>query len=207
MTFAWIAAAVPDCEAFVSGWPRQPVNAWSSLAFVAAAGLIFRRGPASARVAPVVALVGVGSLLYHGDDGAVTAWLHDWPIATLLIVLLVPSPGRRDVAAAVAAPAILLALLPGAAEWVQGSLAIVLAVRELARRRERVRSLHAAAAGLAASGAAFTILGRTGGSWCDPDSVLQPHAAWHVLAAGALVAYLASRRWFTSSTYGAGATG
>ena len=39
----------------------------------------------------------------------------------------------------------------------------------------------ALAVGLAAQG-----LGRTGGPWCRPDSLLQPHALWHVLTAGAL---------------------
>ena len=27
---------------------------------------------------------------------------------------------------------------------------------------------------------------RTGGPWCDPEAVVQGHALWHVLSAGAL---------------------
>jgi hypothetical protein len=43
-------------------------------------------------------------------------------------------------------------------------------------------------AALAAGAAAWT-LGRTGGPLCDPDSVLQGHAAWHLLSAAALAAW------------------
>jgi len=35
-------------------------------------------------------------------------------------------------------------------------------------------------------GATFNVLGRTGGPICAEGSVLQGHAAWHVLAAAAL---------------------
>lgn len=37
-----------------------------------------------------------------------------------------------------------------------------------------------------AVGLAAQVFGRTGGPWCRPDSLLQPHALWHVLTAGAL---------------------
>ena len=58
----------------------------------------------------------------------------------------------------------------------------------LARRREGV-GLRWGAASLAAFGLAFGIwnLGKSAQPWCDPDSLLQPHAAWHVLCA--LAAY------------------
>ncbi len=45
------------------------------------------------------------------------------------------------------------------------------------------------AVGSAATGAAFNLLGRTGGPLCDPDSLLQGHALWHVLTAVALGAW------------------
>jgi hypothetical protein len=31
------------------------------------------------------------------------------------------------------------------------------------------------------------VLGRTGAPLCDPDTLWQPHGAWHLLSAGALV--------------------
>ena len=33
---------------------------------------------------------------------------------------------------------------------------------------------------VAAIGAAAHVLGRTGGPLCAPDSILQPHAFWHL---------------------------
>jgi hypothetical protein len=32
-------------------------------------------------------------------------------------------------------------------------------------------------------------VGRTASPWCDPDSLLQGHAVWHLLAAAALAAW------------------
>jgi len=54
-------------------------------------------------------------------------------------------------------------------------------------------------AGLASFGVAFAIwnLSRTGGMWCDPDSLLQGHALWHLLSAvsvGCFYLYLRSQR-------------
>ena len=35
---------------------------------------------------------------------------------------------------------------------------------------------------------------RTGGPWCDPDSLLQGHAAWHLLDAGSVACVFAFYR-------------
>jgi hypothetical protein len=40
-----------------------------------------------------------------------------------------------------------------------------------------------------AAGAFCWWAGRTASPWCDPDSLLQPHAAWHLLTAAALAAW------------------
>jgi hypothetical protein len=45
-----------------------------------------------------------------------------------------------------------------------------------------------------AVGLAAQAFGRTGGPWCRPDSLLQPHALWHVLTAVALWARSAGTR-------------
>jgi hypothetical protein len=66
---------------------------------------------------------------------------------------------------------------------------------EVARRVGRVgltpvrRRAYLTAWGLAAAGAACWWAGRTASPWCDPDSLLQPHAAWHLLTAFALAAW------------------
>ena len=49
------------------------------------------------------------------------------------------------------------------------------------------------AAALASILAAFAIWNVTKGAWCDPHSLLQGHAAWHVL--DAVAAYLLFRLW------------
>jgi hypothetical protein len=67
--------------------------------------------------------------------------------------------------------------------------------REVARRVGRVRltprgrAAYRAALATAAAGAACWWLGRTASPVCDPDSLLQPHAAWHLLAAAALACW------------------
>jgi hypothetical protein len=66
---------------------------------------------------------------------------------------------------------------------------------EVARRvgRSRLppgrRAPYRLALAAAAAGAACWWAGRTASPWCDPDSLLQPHAAWHVLGATALAAW------------------
>jgi len=37
------------------------------------------------------------------------------------------------------------------------------------------------------------LLGRTGGPLCRPDSLLQPHALWHLLTAVAMAAWAVDR--------------
>jgi hypothetical protein len=51
------------------------------------------------------------------------------------------------------------------------------------------RPAYRAALAAAAAGAACWWLGRTTSPWCDPDSLLQPHAAWHLLGAAALACW------------------
>ena len=71
----------------------------------------------------------------------------------------------------------------------------LVAWREVTRRVRRVRLTPrgraayrlAVAAGLA--GAVCWWAGRTQSPWCDPDSLLQGHAAWHLLGAAALAAW------------------
>ena len=67
--------------------------------------------------------------------------------------------------------------------------------REVARRvgrgrlGPRRRAAYRAALAAAAAGAACWWLGRTASPACDPDSLLQGHAAWHLLAAAALACW------------------
>ena len=77
---------------------------------------------------------------------------------------------------------------PRAGDLAQVGVTVVAGALLLVRaRRERaVRVRVGVALGLLASGALVGSLSRTGGPLCDPSSLLQGHAAWHLAAATAL---------------------
>lgn len=148
-----------DCERIRDGWLAQPVNALTSLAFVAAGGVVLARTwkPARDRHGEVLAygamlaLVGAGSVAFHGPQPPGARAMHDLPIP-LLLGLAIGTPGIRRQRGR--------APLPG---W--------------STRRGTTLAGTVLAAGLAYAG------GRTGAPTCDPDSPFQLHGAWHVLAA------------------------
>lgn len=148
-----------DCERIREGWLAQPVNALTSLAFVGAAGVVLARTWRPARdrhgeilaYGALLALVGAGSVAFHGPQPPGARLMHDLPIPVLIgLALGTPVVRRRQGRTP----------LPG------GS-----------RRRGATLAGTAVAAGLAYAG------GRTGAPTCDPDSPLQLHGVWHVLAA------------------------
>ena len=61
--------------------------------------------------------------------------------------------------------------------------------RPLGRLDPRRRNAYRAALAATAAGAICWWAGRTGSPWCDPDSLLQGHAGWHLLTAAALAAW------------------
>jgi hypothetical protein len=148
-----------DCERIRDGWLAQPVNALTSLAFVAAGGMVLSRTWRPARdrhrevlaYSAMLALVGAGSVAFHGPQPPGARAMHDLPIP-LLLGLAIGTPAIRRQRGR--------APLPG---W--------------STRRGAALAGTAVAAGLAYAG------GRTGAPTCDPDSPLQLHGAWHVLAA------------------------
>lgn len=147
-----------DCERIRDGAIAQPVNTATSAAFVAAAVVVAARaGRASDRrgeqaaFSGLLALVGAGSIAFHGPQPPGAKAMHDWPIVGLL-ALAVATPVVRAARGRAA--------LPG---W--------------SRRRGMALALTSAAA------AAAWVGGRTGSPACDPDSPVQLHGCWHVLAA------------------------
>ena len=153
-----------DCELLHAGWLAQPVNAWSSGAYLAAAIWLlvswWRRRLLPASVPPALlpgaialAAVAFGSFAFHGPQPAWARVVHDASIAVLLVV--------------------------------------VAAALEL-RRRGRLAVPAAAVATLALAGA-FYLAGRTGSPLCSPSSFVQPHAVWHVLTATAAALCFRSR--------------
>jgi hypothetical protein len=88
---------VADCEQLHDGLLEQPVNALSSLAYVAAGMWVWRHDRLQG--AALVA-VGVGSIAYHGFGGTVAHWLHDVTIVVVAVVAARAVPRVRRGAAA-----------------------------------------------------------------------------------------------------------
>ncbi len=132
-----------DCELLRAGWPVQPVNTVSALAFVVVGAVLWRQG---ARVPAVLSgAVGVGSVMFHGSPGTVSSWLHDVTLYALVAVAAVRV-------------------------W----------------RLLQVRRVPIVAGSVFGGGLVVWASSRTGGPWCDPESLLQGHAVWHVAAAVAV---------------------
>ena len=192
---------VVDCEALHSGWPQQPVNGWSSVAFILAGLWIAFRSDAtdSRRIGAATVLVGFGSLLFHAGDDRVGGWLHDFSILAVLVVLIASLTAasqlrNRMVAAALVAGAA-IALLPGtAAQWSGvGLVAVLLLMVWISRHRHDPLRLVLTLI-VAAVSAVLAALGQSDGLWCDPESLFQPHAGWHMGLAAATVIYWSARR-------------
>ncbi len=76
-----------DCELLRAGWPAQPINTVSAVAFLVAATWLWRR---RARVpAAAVAAVGAGSAWFHSDPSGAASWAHDVALYALLALAAV----------------------------------------------------------------------------------------------------------------------
>lgn len=175
--------AASDCELIRSGFWGQPVNAASSLCFVLVGVLLMRRRPV---LGVASCAVGIGSFAFHGPMPEWAEWAHDATLALLLVALVLESRPLLAALAGVALGVGLAAFLE-AAEVVTPILAAIAAAR-LARDyladREDSRRL---AIGVLVAGGLLLVFSRTGGPLCQPESLLQGHACWHVLAATSLL--------------------
>lgn len=201
-----------DCESLANGVLAQPINAVSSLAFVVAGFLLFvaatrdgYRGPLNVGFSVTMVAVGIGSVAFHGPGGVVADWVHDGSISALLVLIVAAEIGnalewnqRRVVAAWAAVSAVLWSvewIWSRAGDTLNAPLAAFAVVGVLATQRagapERDERTGGMLVGLAilALGGLIMLLSRTGGPLCAPNSVLQGHAVWHVLAASGIFVY------------------
>jgi hypothetical protein len=204
-----------DCEAIGDGWLAQPANAISSGAYVLFGAWILVhafRNPAGERATQltygaVLAAVGIGSIAFHGPMPAGARLLHDLTIAAVFALIAARGVGtlRRWGETKVLGLFAGMTTLIGVAMAIspEGGIAVAAIVGVAALgleiylyrsgRRQRFSStLVRWLAGIVAlllAGALINVLGRTGGPLCDPDSVWQGHAAWHVLTAAAFGLY------------------
>lgn len=187
------------CELYRdSGLFGQPANSVTSLAFVVCGVAIAADWKRTCRRSPyalLVIAVGAGSLVQHGPNPDWQAYAHDLPLATLLAYVAVDAASdvlRRDVSAAwwLAVPVAMIPIVavgPTVSSITQGALGAVAVGFNLlrARRRPRLRSTLIGSMMVLGAGALVgTISDRT--SLCQPSSLVQGHAFWHVMAALAL---------------------
>jgi len=183
--------AAADCELIGNGFLGQPVNAISSLTFVLVGLLLMRRRPVLGWAGIAV---GFGSFLFHGPMPGWGKWAHDVSLA-LVAVAIAFEARPRVVAVITGAVAAVFAIWPGVAQAVTAILAIESAAIVFARRSQIRTGPGVAAALMLVAGAVIAALSRSGGLLCDPDTIVQGHGVWHLLAAGALWLWtLASER-------------
>jgi len=185
------------------------MNAVSSLAYsVVGAAIVvwaFRVSGHDRRVRIVFGTLmiatGVGSVMFHGPQGLGSQFVHDITFLTALLFLAVfnlTAPKAENASTRwvlfVAGAIVLvgaLVIAPGATNVLMIGVVVVLVVSDVALFRRTTRRTKWYITGLAASTTALGmfVVGRTGGVLCDPSSLLQGHALWHVLGAVALGAY------------------
>ena len=224
---AWRAAScMPDhcfCERIRDGVMRQPANTWSSLAFVAAGFWILgshgagRTGTPSLRpvhrvlLGIAVILIGLGSAFYHATLSFAGQFVDVFGMYLLAVFIVVYGWSRLRplndgtvvalYAGINAALAALLLWLPAVRRYAFGVLILAGLALEMRVRGRRPagmdgRYLAAAVLVLAAGFAAWTLDIRR--LVCQPGSVLQGHALWHV--AGAAASLLLFRYYASAGT-------
>lgn len=218
------ATCLPDdcfCEALGAGLIRQPANTWSSLAFVAVGiGVAVRwfrsgeRGLAAlsraeaALLCGSLVLVGLGSAFYHASFtfvGQVFDVSGMYLVATFLLLhRLGPRWNLPPIGSVLGFVGVNAALMTAqvttpALRRVAFGILLAAALAVEWRSSRRGRPWLATGAGLMLLAFVIWILDR----WrlvCDPGSLIQGHAAWHVLGA------LASACLYRSYEVEAGAT-
>jgi len=214
-------ANVKWCEQRLCAWVNEPANAWSNLAFVVVALVIFRMGRGRAAsgttglmrwFAPLVALMGACSFVYHASNVWLTQvfdFLGMYLFCCLLLGLNVVRLGwlseralpRVYVGTALGLTALTAGIVRVGAP-IQGIVFVLIVAtvitEGLCRRRAKEYGLAGffAALGLMAAAILCSLLDVTR-VWCDPaDHFLQGHAAWHVLSALSLLpAYVHYRQF------------
>ena len=205
------------CEQVAPGLVRQPANAGSSLAFVAVGVWVFWRAARDRNDAsrtsviarhPVYSslfgaaciLIGAGSAFYHASltfAGQFADVFGMYLIGTFVLLYAVARRGSISPGAAATAYAGLNAALAASLWFVPAARRYLFAILVLAalgfevRGRRRSGSLaepryFARAVGLLAAGFGIWILD-INRIVCRPESVLQGHAAWHLLGGASTV--------------------
>lgn len=202
-------AQLGDCEAIHEGWLKQPVNAWSSLAFsVVGVSIAFSAVSAEGRervdrivFGSLLLATAVGSFLFHGPQPGGAQFLHDFTFLGALWFLGAANltgaftvgdrPSVLIEAAGIGVIALILGIAPTASNALAAALVAGLVLSDVVLWRLTSPSPRWYAAALVSLGIgiAMFLAGRTGSPVCDSTGLLQAHAGWHLLAAFFLGAY------------------
>jgi glycerol-3-phosphate O-acyltransferase / dihydroxyacetone phosphate acyltransferase len=208
-----VVSLAGDCQ--IPGTVSQDVNAWSSLAYVAAGlavAAVWRHVRlATWALAGALAVEGVGSYLFHGHRSDAAQVLHDVALLALLGFIAGWQIGRlgagssrgslgavcrADRAAVIGwgiggvAGALSLAV-PDAVNVTVVVLAAAVVVAELLARRAGLRGVWGPGGlVLVALALGAYVLGRGDAPSCAPQAVWQWHGLWHVLTALVAVAWV-----------------
>ena len=212
--FAMLELGESDCEDIGAGLINQPANAWSSAAYVVFGLWLVVRSlrnrspetPVEIAYGAALASIGIGSVAFHGPVPPGARLMHDLTIAAALTVIAARSAGslRKWTAWRVLATSgiivtivgAVMAVAPDVGNMLTGAVGVAAVASEVVlyrtgRRRfsSRVAKILATTIGLLIGAAVINVLGRTGGPLCDPESVFQGHAVWHVLTAASFMLY------------------
>lgn len=196
------------CEASRDGFIRQPVSTWSNLGFSVAALAIgwrarhgSRMGSLTTAYVVLVAALGPASAAMHASESALGGHLDTLSMylfagftaayaLSRALGLGTASFAALFVALVVACEVVAWAVGPVPVMMHAGNVAfavlllLTLAIENvLASRTGSPRAWGLAAVGVLVFAFVIWSQAKDGGRWCDPDSVLQGHGAWHVLAA------------------------
>ncbi|CAN5867007.1 hypothetical protein BH23ACT5_BH23ACT5_04890 [soil metagenome] len=179
-----MTGAIADCERVLDSFWGQPVNTVTTLAFVVA-GLIVAVRSDRGWVATALIATGFGSFVFHGPMPAWGDWAHD---VSLVWLLVVAGFSGTQFERPTGWPAlIVLAIVIGTTPWAADPLGVLAAGYAIFAILWRSRSRRVVGAvGLLAVGAVVGRLSATGGPWCNPDTLLQGHAFWHLASATAV---------------------
>ena len=202
-----MSTGTSDCELRDDWLLEQDVNAWSSLAYVAA-GLVLawevrraRLPPAVYGLAAISVAEGFGSLLYHGAASDFGQFLHDVPLIGALAFVAGWHVGRLrqhtdlgsliGLAVGLVVSAVVWSLAPDATNIAVAVAVTVIVVASLiARRRSMLAVWSWPLLVLGAIAVAMWALGTPDSPACREASWLQPHGLWHVLTAIIAIAWV-----------------
>jgi len=175
-----VPGAAADCESIRSGLWGQPVNSATTLVFVGVGLWLLRSRPWTGTA---LVATGLGSFLFHGPMPSGNEWAHDFTLVWLLAVMA--GEGTRFEKLSRLPGLVIIAVTTAVLPITADPIAVVLTVAILWFAIQR-RPVPLGPLLLIGVAGIYGRLGATGGLLCDPASIWQPHAVWHLGAAAAV---------------------